>query len=470
MEAWNHIISTAMLGTDKRLPELQQLPASVAEAAALVNGDKEEQFLQTAALVFNFRQCGMIPLQKEIINFPVAEEEDKEYCSAFSMQLLRDILEVQSKSLLKFWVEKCDAKQQIVMPDILPQLMQAGVRNCCGKRGEWLAQFNNDWKFSETANNDELWETGTLEQRVAILKASPSVTKLQAVWPQEDANTRTKLLEAFSGNVTAEDVPFFETLLTDKSKKVRDVATGLLKQHSSSSIVQQYQQILSKAVSIKKSFLKGSSLQIELPGIDENIFKTGIEKLSSSKDVSDDEYIVMQLAEFVPPHFWEVHLNSSPENIIQIFQKHKTGTLLLYSLVKAIATFKDERWAIAFMQHSDVFYIDIIPFLPRKQQDHYSIKFMQQHGESLISFATARQHEWSLELAQAILKAAARNPYRYDRSFYNDHIDKFPVSILPDVEKLVPADENLRSITNNIAEHVIKLLNLKIQTIKAFNE
>src|SRR5690348_5971866 len=98
MEAWDHIISTAMLGTDKRIPDVQQFPAPLAEAATLVIGDKEEQCMQTAALVFNFRQCGMVPLQKEVLNFPVAAEEEKEYCSPLAMQVLRDILEIQSKS------------------------------------------------------------------------------------------------------------------------------------------------------------------------------------------------------------------------------------------------------------------------------------------------------------------------------------------------------------------------------------
>ena len=79
MEAWEHIVHTALLGTDKRQPDAQQFPASLAQTAQALTSftDKEEQFLQTAALVFNFRQCGVLPLHKEAIDFPAAPQEEK---------------------------------------------------------------------------------------------------------------------------------------------------------------------------------------------------------------------------------------------------------------------------------------------------------------------------------------------------------------------------------------------------------
>ena len=299
---------------------------------------------------------------------------------------------------------------------------------------------------------------------------------LQKTLPQEDANSKTKLLEALDRNITDEDIPFLESLLTDKSKKVKEAVIALLKQNPNSSIVKQYEEVLRQAVVVKKekSFLgisKQGWVQIALPpNIDENIFTTGIEKLSNNKEISDDDFILMQLAEAVPLTFWEEQLQRSPEQVIQTLQKHKTGKHLIKPLVKAVHAFKDERWAMAFMQHSDVFYIDIIPFLPIRQREHYSVKFMPKYGAEIIVFAVVRQDEWGTELARAILKHTTSNMSDHGRNFYNLNINRMPVSMINELEKATPADPNLRGAWSNVSDHIAKLLTLKLQTLKAFNE
>ena len=99
MQTWDQIINTALLGTDKRPLAANELPVELAEAAVLVQNnttDKEEQFLQTAALVFNYRQCGVMPLQKEGVTIVKAAAEEKRYCSVLAMQTLNDILDSES--------------------------------------------------------------------------------------------------------------------------------------------------------------------------------------------------------------------------------------------------------------------------------------------------------------------------------------------------------------------------------------
>lgn len=494
VEAWNHIITTALLGTDKRQPDAKQWPADLAQAAdavAAAGADKEEQFLQTAALVANFRQCGIVPLHKEVLDFPVAQPEAKNYCPPLATQLLKDIIEIESPSLLRMWLQQCNSKQMVVVPDMVPPLLQLAIKekdlrsmliSCCGKRGEWLSRFNSSWNFSSGATNEQLWETGTPEQRASVLdelrKTAPSLARdwLQKTWAGEDANTKASLLQWLAKNIGEEDAPFLESLLTEKSKKVKDAALKLLKLIPTSSVVQQYQHVLQRAVVLKKerSFLgigKQTGLQIQLPAdVDENIFKTGIEKLSSDKQVSDEEYIIGQLAAAVPPAFWETHLGSPPENIIQLLQKDKAGKKLLPALIQALITFEDQQWAIAFMQHSDTFYVDIIPFLPARQQEHYSLKFISKYPDDIISYAMRRQDEWSADFARAVLKHASRGGYRYNRDFWSQHIHLFPATIVQDLEKYNPPEEYLKNIWINTSEHMKKLASLKTQIFKAFNE
>ncbi|MEP7377315.1 MAG: DUF5691 domain-containing protein [Chitinophagaceae bacterium] len=493
MQFWDNIVNTAMIGTDKKQVSAAELPADLAEPVTVIynndQADKEQKFLQLAAVAFNFRQTGVTALQKEVSISP-APDEEKAYCSIVAAQTLKDILSEESIPLLKFWLQHCDRKQQVIIPETLPALLGIGTQNknlqvliasCCGKRGEWLSGFNEAWNFSSTQTGEELWQTGTPDQRKIIFKETrkinPTLARewLQQTWPQEDANTKTGFLELLPENISEEDIAFLDSLSTEKSKKVKEEAIRLLKQIPGSAIVKQYQELLQQCVMIKKEktllgMVSKTSLQFKLPpSFDETIFKTGIEKLSSSKEISDEEFIIYQLIQSAPPSFWQNQLERDPETVIDLFQKDTAGKKMIPALVSAITRFRDTSWAQHFMQHSETFYIDIIPLLQVQQQEAYSNKFFDKYPDNIIQYATQRETEWSVELSKNIFKHTAKNPYQYNRSFYNQHIHLIPGSAIAELEKCTPAEENLRNTWSNTSDYIIKLITLKIQTLKAFN-
>lgn len=483
-----------MIGTDKKNISSAELPASLLEPANIIfeNGssDKEEKFLQIASLLFNFRQSGIMPLKKEQVTIPIAAPEEKHYCNNKAQQVLKDILYEESIPLLKFWMQQCDGNDQIVHPDMAATLLeiattqkslQSLIAKCCGKRGEWLSQFNHAWNFSTTQSSEELWQTGTPEQRRTVLKEMRAIDPanarswVQQVWPQEDAATRTSFLEILKDNVSHDDIAFLETISTDKSKKVKEAALDLLKQIPSSPIVLLYQQILEQAVYLKKEkallgLSSKTTLHFNLPAsIDEAVFKSGIEKLSNNKEFTDDAFIISQLIKSVPPSFWEKQLQLKPEEIIQTFQKDATGKKMIPSLVISIRQFRDNNWAIAMMEHSDVFYIDIIPLLPLQQQDIYSVKFFEQFPDQILQDATAREEEWNIELALLILRHTAKSPNQYNRSFYNQNIHLIPGKAALSLEKFTPTEDYFKNTWSNTSEYILKLLSLKAQTLQSFN-
>ncbi len=493
MQFWDTIINTAMMGTDKKQVSIGEVPAGLEEAATFINGntakDKEEKFLQLAALTLSYRQCGVLPPKKEL-RMLAAPVEEKQYCNEMASQALKDIISEESIHLLKFWLQHCYEKQQVVQPELVPVLLARGAEQkklqlmiaaCCGKRGEWLGGFNTVWNFSSTQTGEELWQTGTLEQRKEILKQTRNTDPVKArewvqqTWVQEDANTKTSFLEILADNACDEDIPFLESLSAEKSKKVKDMAMQLLKQIPASAIVRMYEQALSLAVVLKKEkallgMMSKTTLQCSLPeSMDEAIYKTGIDKLSNTKELTDDEYVISQLMQAVSPSFWEKHLEMNPEQIIDLFQKDASGKKMIPALVNAITRFHDTRWALYFMQYSQVFYIDIIPLLQAQQQEAYSNKFFDKYPDNIIQYAMARETEWSIELAKNIFRHAAKNPHQYNRSFYSQHIHLVPVHIVAGLEKCTPPEDNLRTMWSNTSEYIIKLVTLKIQTIKAFN-
>jgi len=184
MEGWNDIINTALLGTEKKslagqagtsVPQtgahvLQQAMAQITDQAGL---DKEEQFLQLAALSFNVRQSGTKPLRQPMLKGTQAAAESLTYCSQSAAQALNDILEEESQPVLVLWLERCIAAQRIIPPELVPTLLNRAIQHkdlrqsvatVCGRRGEWLSRFNPAWEFSNTADDEQLWQTGSLDQ------------------------------------------------------------------------------------------------------------------------------------------------------------------------------------------------------------------------------------------------------------------------------------------------------------------
>src|SRR5687768_2881713 len=241
MESWNHIINTALLGTDKRAIKKEDFAGALAENTDVlfqIETDKEDQFLQLASVVYNYRQCGVLPIHNEILSFAKADTEEKQYCSAFAQSVLNDLLHVDSKPLLELWLNECIKKEMIVQPEMVPVLLDTATRHhqlqkeivlCTGKRGIWLMQFNEDWNWTVTTNEEELWQTGTLDQRKKILaqigNTDPAKGRelLQQVWHQENASSKTELVQQLANNAGADDLDWLEELLkNEKSNKVKD--------------------------------------------------------------------------------------------------------------------------------------------------------------------------------------------------------------------------------------------------------
>ncbi len=493
MKSWNDITNIALIGADKMQLTVDEFTGELAEAFGQINSapslDKEEQFLQLASVAYNFRQSGSTAITSQSIKSSVAPIEENGYCGVPAVNILKDILDENSMGLLKIWLDECGGKNNIVTTEIVPALLEvaAAQKNlrtqilaCCGKRAAWLAGFNTAWNFVGTATDDEMWNTGTAEQRKLVLRQlcltdrQRALALLKQTWPDENANSKAELLKQLAVNHGADDLEWLESLQQEKSQKVKDQVLELLKQIPESALVKQYLQVLRQALVLKKEksllgIISKTSLHIDLSAtVDDQVFITGIEKLSNKKEFTDEEYVVYQLLHGVPLSFLEDHLSLSPENIINLFEKDKHLKKFIAALVLSVARFKNERWAIFLMQYSAVFYLDLIPLLPLQQKLYYSKKFFDQHELSTIEYATQFESEWDVELTKLIFGYLAKNPYNFNRTFYNNNIHLIPLAIAGELESFAPQEEYLRTMWSNTSEYILKLLNLKSQIAKAF--
>lgn len=106
-----------------------------------------------------------------------------------------------------------------------------------GARGRWLVGRNPHWDFEEWFIPDledmAVWETGSLAQRVAWLRAVRAAEperarRLVDEAPAGDATTRAALLGVLREGLSMADEPVLEVALDDRAKDVRALARNLL--------------------------------------------------------------------------------------------------------------------------------------------------------------------------------------------------------------------------------------------------
>src|SRR4051812_17578588 len=110
MESWNHILTAALLGTEKRMLQKQEFEERLSETFELIAAkaeSKEDLFLQAASLLYNYRQSGVRPLHQERVSLPKAGNEEKPYASPEAHQVLAEIFESEIRSLLYLWLTHC---------------------------------------------------------------------------------------------------------------------------------------------------------------------------------------------------------------------------------------------------------------------------------------------------------------------------------------------------------------------------
>lgn len=492
MKAWESIINTAMLGTDKPTPAIADLPEEVAVMANAIDAaatlDKEERYLQKAAVIYNYRQSGFVPFQKNDLPVNKASEEIKHYCTPEAARVLSTILEEENDQLLQLWLNQCSKAGRLLVPEVLPAVLEkaqkdvslrAVVIECSGNRGTWLSKMNPVWNWFSILPDEELWQTGNPAQRAEVLKRlrqnepAKALEWLQQTWEQENTAGKLELLKALKINSNAGDLTWLESLLNEKGQKVKDEALTLLKSIPGSSVIKQYEDLLRQSVMLKKEkallgLTTKTSIQIKLPAVvDESIYKSGIEKLSGPKStVTDENYVIYQLISSVPPTFWEMQFDVTPVQVVEYFEKYAHN--MLPALANAVALFGQKSWVPFFLNHN-MFYGDFVNMLSGREQEKYLLKALNNDVQNVSAQALFINNEWGTEFAVATLLKMANSPYEFNRGFFNRHIRLIPVGVLKHIENITSQQANLQPTWDKTRNHLINLLSLKQQTLKAFN-
>ena len=484
-----------MLGIEKPLAVIPELPdplqLAFTQVDAMVGLDKEAKFLHQAALAYNYRRVGLQPIQKKDLSLPPAETEIKSYCSKTALRLLADILSEDSMPLLSLWLEQCAGQQTIVTPHFIPEifgkvLQQPALKDlafsCIGERGYWLSKLNPDWDILNTSplSEEEIWSAGRPAERVALLKQIRQMEPergrdlLMQTWVTENAGQRLDFLQVMRVNSSAGDLPWLETLLTEKSQRIKDEVLSLLKSIPESGIVRQYETILKTSVMLKQEkallgMVTKTSIRINLPDVlPEELFKTGIGKLAGPKSsYSDEDYVVYQLIECVPPSFWHQQFQAAPAAVVSFFEKHANA--FLPALGRAVVRFQQREWVSYFMDLPG-YQAGLVGLMTADQQDKYWFKFLDSEYRTVLQSAASRSEEWSPDFAIRAFRYLAGDLYTYNKHFYNQHIHLIPASMWKTLDNDTTQEAMLTPSWERMKVHVLRLLELKQQITQVFND
>ncbi|MEV7080823.1 DUF5691 domain-containing protein [Streptomyces sp. NPDC093516] len=258
--AWEGLVTTALLGTDRRTPPGtapgQDAPVALLDAAAV----------QTVR-----RRAGLRPARAAQRPRPAPEDRRPPLPAAAARRLAMLLADRPGTSgggrrgtapdlmeLLPQWLAAANARGFAPPPQVLPALLDAArgrtdlrpaALEFAGPRALWLARLNPDWRFALRAapgggaalprpEDDDttrrLWEEGLFAERVALLSAlrsrEPAAARelLASTWTTERAEDRLMFLDSLRTGLGPDDEPFLEQALDDRSRNVRATAAELL--------------------------------------------------------------------------------------------------------------------------------------------------------------------------------------------------------------------------------------------------
>lgn len=239
---WAELVSTALIGTDRRpVPQVTGADAQAGDASQ----DPALTLLSQAALAGLAWRVGRPPERFEGTLPTPAPVDSRPPLPEPAARRLRTILDSYPKYLPE-WLSAVRAAGYRLPAVFLPQLLDLGRTNMLirvdlaavlGEPGRWLVTSGGNWKYllreARTRLRPEDWQSPDADERIAYvaglyLSDAPAARQLiRETWAGERVPVKLGLLALLSRYPDPEDLSFVQALIRDPSKQVRDEATLL---------------------------------------------------------------------------------------------------------------------------------------------------------------------------------------------------------------------------------------------------
>ncbi|MFF0566747.1 DUF5691 domain-containing protein [Streptomyces sp. NPDC004041] len=378
---WEDLVTSALLGTDRRPPAVHGTGSADAPAV----------LLDAAALHTVRRRAGLLPAVPEARPEPAAPDPRPALPEAARHRLAHLLADRSTPSgggrrgtapdlteLIPQWLAIANRRGFRAPAALLPPLLDAARARTdlrpqalafAGPRGRWLAGLNPDWKFAlrdsargtpQDALTDpdtvaRLWEEGLFAERVALLDAvraqdpPAALALLATTWPTERAEDRLMFLDSLRSGLGDADEPFLERALSDRSRNVRATAAELLSALPASALAGR---MAARALSCVHPDRTGdaASIAVEAPHeCDAGMQRDGIVAVPPTGR-GERSWWLGQLVEAAPLGVWEVRFGGRPaEEIVALPVADDWADELHTAWCRAAARQRNPRWSRALL-------------------------------------------------------------------------------------------------------------------------
>lgn len=415
------IVTAALIGTGQQgSPDIATGTPIDSLTAQLAGEDVERRLLLMAGALALYRQAGQTPLPALALS-EVAGPEMLQPCSVKVVRILSDLLQGEHSDLLPE-VYGLLEKARLRLPfELLPlaliqatrdQRAQAHLLPVLGERGRWLCQFNTAWSWVNrleiqhvfSADNETLWQEGTVEQRTEILRQvratdpTKALEWLKAVWKQEKVDVRTNFLLTLSTNLSMEDQPFLEHALGDRGESVREAAAQLL-----TYLIDSPQALRLRVRADDLLHYEDGKVTVTLPATTDKAWIQDVTMLkpAENKPTSKSHWLAQALSR-VPPAHWEERFSTTPSKFLAAINDNEWSTEVVNVLADAAIMHVNAQWFLPLVD----WYVRKIEAgaLNRQEASRYYalLSHLPQHeAESKVRWQLARQ-DYSLQSAQQL--------------------------------------------------------------------
>ena len=447
-EYWQACLSTALLGTDRRLPAA---PLGNDEVATVLQGLNWEEpasaLLGAVSAITQYQAVGnpvnqQNTLESESTTATLAAinpcEPDTIPCCHARIARHLGIVIADYTEVAEELLELIAAAGQRVPPKWLPKLLRFGEKRSflqplivpvLGNRGRWLAAQNPNWQYGCAISSDDAtenetettakllqqWEAGTKRDRIFAFKQlrqiDPSMAReiLAETWKGETWRDREAFITAMTPQLSLEDEPFLENTLTDRANSVRTYAADLLATLNNSQLCQRMSEQIQQFIQIK-----GTNIEVTLPKTYEQNWKQdGIVKKSNNGEGEKAGWLRQMLSK-VPLSTWD----TAPEAIAKAAAKHEWREALTNGWALAIHRQRAQpnatEWALAWLRQFGAYDLDetilqdLLLLLPIQKREIYLRSQLpkdtnDQNLSHWLKLVAQKQQRWNFDFSQLIL-------------------------------------------------------------------
>lgn len=369
-------------GIDRTAPASQQ----ALQAALLLPADsKAVQLLRATAVAAVLERAGWRPATPAAAALaaalpPPAAESRPAPQGEQLLRLLGEVLQGHAPELLALALASLDEAGQRLPYALLVDALHQGRQSVelrqwltpvLGERGRWLAAQNPQWAYAhgvqETADAEQIWQEGSLEQRVALLQQQRATdpagarARLEASLKELGARERAPMVQSLARGLSADDEALLEKLLGDRSKEVRESAASLLARLPQSP----HSQRMGAALQAMLSQDAKGEWQIEPPQEGHKDWeRDGVTLQPPAYIKGHRAWWLQQLVELTPLDFWHRHLDKTPEQLWEWSRRSDWKSALRQGWIAALRAQRDVRWLpLIQSMESDSRSSDVLPLL-----------------------------------------------------------------------------------------------------------